>query len=715
MNKYFLLSIIGSIFFLGSCSEERDVDDGIKTAGTDAINLSGIITKSGVVNHTSLYFKAFRSSGAPNLYLDERPITITGGLMEDQANDIVFNGTTPYYPLLGEEIVLYAYTGKLNSNNEMILKAGHGDNYDAVLSNYGKTSVDAGVNKTYEPSGTPGTSANPAELLQFRHVMTQVTLDIKVDEEEEIPVNPIPKIVELRADSIVAQGNYSIRSSEPVDGQEPDLILDGSASGTYDLKLGVNYLVPTGAELVGKQLTHLVIDDYTALPGDLANFRIQPSGEEYKSMRLIPGYSYNLTITIKRLEIQSIKLERVPWQVQEVGSVPSYEPYTLKLDMGGNYINTGDDAITKVILQSDENKIYLGEVDDNSTDLLFTVLPQAEKVDRVELYTSKGLLLSTDVTIGSYDGNVLSLPLSKGGMLALNPTAANSADNPYLIHTPVQFINVSKEQNAFYRQEEIIDLNTLNLVNADRIFNGFTGDFSGVYDGNGHGIDGLDIEGPGLFEINSGTLKNVRILSGTMDASGQSVAGAIAGTNRGVIVACINEARIADAPGTVGGICGVNDTNGKVVACLNTGTILQGDIAGGIVGMNRNTAAKSISTSINTGMLNPNASILGVIVGNSLPSENVVVQSSFGLVGSAQHTLGGSEPIVGSGTVDTSDSSVLYPEILRNGLLPGASEDQRILNRLNTELSKTEWGGIYEYILDREKTGTTWPVPMMVE
>jgi len=713
MNKYFIISIIG-LFLLASCADDKEISDDNAIAGTEAIDFAGILAQSGVVNNTSLFFKA-SYLGPVDTYIQETPITIEGGLMDTQANPVVFTGPKLYYPLQERVIGLFAYTGRLQ-NEHMVLNAGLGDNYDAVLSNYGARHSDNEVpNKTYQGTGTLGNSTDPAKLLQFRHVMTQLVLDVQVDTSEPTPVNPEPKTVKLRMNEITAQGLYSIRSSEPDPDNDASAEVATSASGTYDIQLGTNYLVPTGVDLVGKKITHLIIDDYTATTHDMDSFKIYPTGS-FQTMRLIPGYSYNLTIKIKRLGIQAITLTRIPWQKTVVDSQVTYDPYSLGLDLGENYVNSDDEIVTKVVLRSADNKMYVGKIDPaGSSAIKFVSLPARGEVVNAELYTSLGLLISTPVKTDSFTGDSLKLPISKGGMLAEDPDLPNSADNPYLITTTVQFINVAKDMTAFYKQVATVDLNTLNLIDATRLYNGYTGDFSGVFDGNGYGIDGLDIEAPGLFESNSGTLKNIRLMSGTMNANGQSAAGSIAGINNGVIVACINEARIANATATAGGICGINGPNGQVIASLNTGTILQGNIVGGIVGTNQNVVEKSISTSINTGMLNPNAPTLGAIVGTSVPTTNMVVQSCFSLVGSAQHVLGGIELIVGSESAGTSDSSVLYPEILRNGLLPGEDEDQRILTRLNAELATTAWNGIYEYILDYEKTGTTWPVPMMVE
>lgn len=705
--------ITGCLFALAllitACSTE-EIEQDVVNAESREIQLNGL-ARSGYINKTKLFVKAFYSGGAFNPYFQDTPITVDGGLEEGVIKNITFPGGTPYYPLGQAEIVLFGFTGNLYQGDKMVLKAGLGDNFDSVLSNYGQRDGDGGINKNYQPTGTPGSSNLPAEVLQFRHVMTQLIVDIQIDEIENPPVDTKPTVVKFRMPGVVAQGYYPIRSHEPDPVNEAAAEVAETPTGSYEIRLGTNYLVPTGIDLAdGRRLTELIIDDYTATGTDLGVFEIEPLGSQ-TTMKLLPGYSYNLTFTINRLGIQSIRIRQIEWQTVPVGSEVSYDPYKLALSLNGGYVNADDDAINKVVLHT-ADRIYVGKMDETTADSFdFVTLPSAGEVTQVELFTAKGLLLSSPITTTDYDGSTLTMQMSPGGMLLANAGQANSEDNPYLITTPVQFMNVSKQLGAHYRQMATIDLNTLNLIGADRIFNGFDA-FSGTYDGNGQGIDGLDIEGPGLFVTNNGTLKNIRIYSGTMDASGQTYAGALCGTNNGTIVASFNESRLANGTGTIGGICGLNAATGQVIACLNTGTILQGANVGGIVGENQNTAEGAISACINTGMLNPAATMLGFICGTSAPSANNVIHVSFGLVGSAQRVLGGNELVVGSDNVDYSDSSVLYPEILRNGLFPGEGEERRVITRLNNEIQTTPWAGIYHYILDREATGSTWPVPV---
>jgi len=707
IKQYFSVFIIGiTTLLLIACSDTVNNDI---VAGSDVIKLSGITTRNDGINGSAIYLKAF-VTGAPNVYFYETPITFNNGL-SSILKDVVFPGAEPTYPLQNQAIYFFAFSGKA-PDDHMILTAGHGSEYDAVLSNYGKGSGDSGVNIAHEGEGTPGSSNAPAEILQFRHVMTQLIVSVEVDQSElPVPVDPVPQSIQFTIDDVISQGRYAIRAPAPDPANEGlATVATVTNSQNYTLRLGENYLVPTGENLVGKQLRSLKIDDYTATQDDLTNFTIQAvTGRP--DLKLLPGYSYNLTLTVNRLHVTGIRLTPIPWQVREIeDNDVSYDPHILALDLGSDYNNSGDDAVTKVTLHTADGRIYVGKTADGQPGVRFVTLPDGA-VNQADLYTDKGMLLSTAIT-NEYQNSTLTIPISAGGMTPENPSQPYSADNPYMITTTVQFMNINKDPNGYYKQGVHVDLQTLNLIGNDRIFNGF-GDFTGVYDGNGYYIASLDIVGGGLFNSNTGILRNIRIFSGTMDVSGQEYAGGICAVNRGTIVACINEAMITKAENTVGGICGLNDEEGTIIGSINTGNILQGKIVGGICGTNNNTDEGAVAACILTGMLNHEADKLGGISGTSKPSSNNVFRRGFGLVGCAQRYLGGPEVAVDSEGVGFFDCSALEPAILRNGLHADGTEEDRIVNRLNDELVQhTSWGNEYHFIINPATTGITWPMPV---
>ena len=169
-------------------------------------------------------------------------------------------------------------------------------------------------------------------------------------------------------------------------------------------------------------------------------------------------------------------------------------------------------------------------------------------------------------------------------------------------------------------------------VPAGKVFTpirGKTGSaYQGIFDGQGHVIDGLTINpqyglsSTGLVSVvgqnavvrnlrlsgltvyepgtsvgtvgaicgtNDGTIENCVIESGTVYAL--QYAGGICGQNNGTIRLCSSAADVTASGNTAGGVCGQN--NGTVENCLNTGDISAGWAAGGICGQNANGATVS--------------------------------------------------------------------------------------------------------------------------
>ena len=708
--------------FLSGCAKEQEPEEG-DPDGTP-IDLSGMFTRNDGVNGANLYLKAFYT-GSPYPYFGELLFSVQGGLTS-QEKELIFSGTNPYYPLSSTTISLFAFSGKLRDGQSMVLKAGSGDSYDAVLSNYGLT----GGSLSGEGQGTTGSASLPAEVLYFRHVMTKVTVTVIVDGQENPPVDPVPNSIQFRMNDVASQGLYNIRSAAPVEGDSnPDVaIKDGTA--LYTMQKGVNYLVPTGQNLAGQGFSYLKIDDYTATAADLAKFKISAAEGNTNDMLLLPGYAYELEIKVQKLGVTGVTVRLIDWNRTELnGDDVTTTDYPLTLSLG-DYENSGEDEVTKVILHTSD-RIYAGQTMSDGSGIGFVRLPADETVTSVELHTAKGLLLTADnVASQAYrfdnaaGSGTLTLDVSAGGMVTADGTPYTS-ENPYLVQTPLQLINIDKAPTLNYRQAVNLNMSELTLDQAGVAFGGIgqSTAFSGTFNGNGFLISNLKVSGPGLFVTNNGTLQNVRIYTGTIDAAGQSYAGALAGTNNGMIVACINEAQITGDVTTAGGICGLNGTDGEIVGCLNTGIIPSAVNAGGICGENRSTTEAAITSCLNTGMLNSQAALLGGICGNSVATDNQVVHTSFWLVGSAEHGVGNTEYAVGSNNLGLDDSSALDPTELRAVPDPEAviPNDQLAISRLNNGWLQEYPASalLYEFVSnggsDSESlvvTGISWPAPV---
>ena len=122
--------------------------------------------------------------------------------------------------------------------------------------------------------------------------------------------------------------------------------------------------------------------------------------------------------------------------------------------------------------------------------------------------------------------------------------------------------------------------------------------FTGTFDGKGYTIRGLYIDGNtnyvGLFGhvgkdgTVKGTVKNVNITDSYM--SGSSYVGGICGNNiGGTLEDCTSDCTVKGTDNAAGGICGLNENNGSVLNCHNTGKVTGSFNVGGVCGDNGGT------------------------------------------------------------------------------------------------------------------------------
>lgn len=115
--------------------------------------------------------------------------------------------------------------------------------------------------------------------------------------------------------------------------------------------------------------------------------------------------------------------------------------------------------------------------------------------------------------------------------------------------------------------------------------------FSGTFNGNGHVISGLCIDGgqtrAGLFDtIQSGAVvKNLCVEGQVTPGEEGDTIGGIAGINYGKITGCSFEGTIQGGT-SVGGLTGINETTGQMVNCKFQGTVTGEHYVGGIAGQN---------------------------------------------------------------------------------------------------------------------------------
>ena len=160
--------------------------------------------------------------------------------------------------------------------------------------------------------------------------------------------------------------------------------------------------------------------------------------------------------------------------------------------------------------------------------------------------------------------------------------------NPYLIKSvedlewlSIQVNSGTEFEDVYFQQENDLDFSDYgNWVPIGAY--GLGHYFRGVYDGQGHSIRNIMIDGSqlpgtdnsrmnvGLFGVLSGTVCNLKIESGTI--TGFCI-GSIAshGTDEAIIANCYNQASLI-AINRCGGIAD-NFNKGKIIACVNAGTL----------------------------------------------------------------------------------------------------------------------------------------------
>lgn len=187
---------------------------------------------------------------------------------------------------------------------------------------------------------------------------------------------------------------------------------------------------------------------------------------------------------------------------------------------------------------------------------------------------------------------ILSLLLAAALLLLLSPAAlaAELGENSVSIATAAQFItfaaNCARESYSINRRfvlQNDIDLSELDYVPA--------GYFAGSFDGRGHTIRGLVIDGEGsrmgLFrEIGEGAaVENLHVEGRVEPGGSRCYVGGIAGVNNGTIANCRFTGDVRGVT-DVGGITGLNGASGIVRGSVFSGFLIGEHQVGGVAGQN---------------------------------------------------------------------------------------------------------------------------------
>lgn len=127
--------------------------------------------------------------------------------------------------------------------------------------------------------------------------------------------------------------------------------------------------------------------------------------------------------------------------------------------------------------------------------------------------------------------------------------------------------------------------------------------FAGTFDGCGHTISGLNVQGRGLFAaINQAAIRNLNV-SGTVNSTVNYVGGIVGKVQAGTIENCSFSGSVSSSKSKayVGGIAGgLNSANVTISGCANTADVT-GGYAGGILGFWK--TAATIQNCYNTGSI----------------------------------------------------------------------------------------------------------------
>lgn len=650
----------------------------------------------GEYNATNFYLSARTTDATPANYFLNQKITIGNNLAPGR-NEL--DGTV-YYPLGKKPINLIAHTGGLATTEGVItLNAGTEQTNDYL---FGKGTLDDG--KTLKT----GTSVNPVEYITFKHLMTRVDVKIVVDDNvESIQPSSMTMRFSRTAGQIVDRGTYNIFT----DGNENGNAVNNPTNNDFSFSnIGTTpttyYLVPNGANLTtftGQIISHLQIDDYTATQEDREALKFSQANKDgvLTDFILNPGLAYDLTFVINRLKIVDIQLTMKDWDAKPATTEWDYTPKTVTLNTGDYLNNTEPSKISKMVLlhTNTDNETYqyigAGKMDGGVNKIDFVTLPAdfSSGTLTAALYTDQGLLAyNMDITVSGNEFTVIDM--NKYGM-------KKAIDGDYLeISTSLQlgqFISDEvKPDNQHYKLVDDLDMGHTTYKITPQSFPA-----GSTLDGNGYDIIQLEVEGNGLFTVNNGKLKNVRIASGLIQGTDPNLPmGAICQTNNGIIEAVVNQAYIqpADNHGIVGGIAGENGEEGTILATVNTGDVLGGTTVGGIVGDNKNPSEGAVKASLNIGLLNNGATTLGGIIGTSVDgtTNNGIVNTCAWLTGTARKKQSVSdELVVGNNAEGGSDT-------ISADLAASRIRSQEVINRLSAAGAPWEFR-LYENL-------SSWPI-----
>lgn len=326
--------------------------------------------------------------------------------------------------------------------------------------------------------------------------------------------------------------------------------------------------------------------------------------KEYNLKDDLYEQSGNYTVILKNtsseyLQSANVKKNDVADSVQDIKI--AYNGQEIGLDSSGT-IKPGEKINIKF------------KVDDNTFASLKCVRNNATQTETV-LINGEDELQCFDKDDNGYYNFEYYMPYSNVTFVieTKEPTLPQDENGSFIISSYSDLCIMSKNINE--RKEEYISGNYI-VVNDITAPEGsqFTPmvQFQGTFDGQGHTISGLYVEGDervGLFKYNEGTIKNIGIVDSYFKGTGY--VGSIVAVNKGGTVSnCYSTGEVFCDDNSGGGVVGYNINGGKVTKCYNTGSVSGYWRAGGVVGYNE---YGIVENCYNTGTIDAHYNAGGVV------------------------------------------------------------------------------------------------------
>lgn len=289
----------------------------------------------------------------------------------------------------------------------------------------------------------------------------------------------------------------------------------------------------------------------------------------------------------------------------------------------------GDASVSVNGTEVEQTKVGYNE------DLKFTVSPEEGKmISNIKIETAESEDEQKYASV--WDGETADADWQGGG----------TEKNPYLITDAAQLAGlaymVNDEENDFankyFKLMEDIDLGSWDWTPVGGNGGAYRS-FQGVFDGNGHTIYNLKVNGElsyvGLFGyLKNATVKNLNIDSA--DVKGRSYVGIIAGlaSDECNIMNCsvggsvkgshVYNTNLQNNYSRIGGIAGSFD--GTMEGCVNNAYVTGDYGAGGLIGTAENSSV-SISDCVNNGRVNGSRYIGGIAGLTDTSAESVIMRS----------------------------------------------------------------------------------------